>query len=130
MNLKNSLIKTKIIKKADIVLFLLIVGLAVGLILGGGKDTGDTVAIYWQGSLYGRYALDRDQRIEIRDPNGELLNLIVIEGGLVRMEEADCPGGDCLRQGSKRIVGQTIVCLPHQLLITIEGKGDYDVITY
>ena len=126
----RSIIKNSLIKKADIVLFLLIIALAVLLIISGNKEAGSMVAVYYQGDLYGRYALDQDRRIEIRDGAGDTVNVIVIAGGNVRMELASCPGEDCIRQGAKHIAGQTIVCLPHQLLIVIEGKGDYDVISY
>ena len=40
------------------------------------------------------------------------------------MEEADCPDGTCVRQGAIQTPGETIVCLPHRVTVTIVGNGE------
>ena len=47
--------------------------------------------------------------------------MIVIEKGEVYMEDADCPDKLCMKQGSISGTGQTIVCLPHKLVVTVEN---------
>ena len=37
------------------------------------------------------------------------------------MERADCPDQVCVRQGAVRYNGESIVCLPHRLIVSIEG---------
>jgi hypothetical protein len=37
------------------------------------------------------------------------------------MAEADCPDGLCVKQHKIDKTGQTIVCLPHRVVIEIEG---------
>ena len=49
-------------------------------------------------------------------------NLLVIENGTARMEEADCPDRTCVRTGRIRYAGQRIVCLPNR--VTVTGTGD------
>ena len=42
---------------------------------------------------------------------------------------ADCPTQDCVRSGSISRAGESIVCLPGRVVITIEGdSGNYDLI--
>ena len=58
-------------------------------------------------------------------------NLIVIEQGRIRISEANCPDGYCVRQGWVSGGSFPIVCLPHRVVITF-GDGfsqDYDAIT-
>ncbi|MDE5818109.1 MAG: NusG domain II-containing protein [Lachnospiraceae bacterium] len=51
-------------------------------------------------------------------------NLIHVENGSVFVREADCENGDCIRQGTIRHMGESIICLPHKLAITIVGDTD------
>lgn len=47
----------------------------------------------------------------------------------VRVTEADCPTQDCVRTGEIRRAGESIVCLPARIVITLTGSPpDYDVI--
>lgn len=48
-------------------------------------------------------------------------NVIVVSYGSVYMSEADCPGHDCIEQGAIENAGEIIVCLPHKLIVNIEG---------
>lgn len=48
-------------------------------------------------------------------------NEIVVEEGRVYMLEADCPDKICVRTGKISHTGQTIVCLPHRVVVEITG---------
>ena len=37
--------------------------------------------------------------------------------------DSDCPGQDCLHTGRITRSGQSIVCLPEQVIVTLEGKA-------
>lgn len=50
-------------------------------------------------------------------------NTIVREGTKVYMTEASCPDQLCVRQGEITKVGETIVCLPHRLLVEIQSDN-------
>lgn len=89
-----------------------------------GETKGDQVQITVNGEIYGTYPLEKDQTIEVTE--GEFHNVIRIEDGQAYMEEADCPDGYCKEQG--RISGQkqTIVCLPHKLVVEVIRQNDTD----
>ena len=48
-------------------------------------------------------------------------NVIRVEGGAVYMQEANCRDGLCIRQGRMKNAAKTIVCLPHNLVVRLEG---------
>jgi len=52
--------------------------------------------------------------------NGSL-NIVEVEYSRIRILESNCPSGACVRQGwiSGGLI--PIVCLPHRLVITLEG---------
>ncbi|MEY8762249.1 MULTISPECIES: NusG domain II-containing protein [Clostridium] len=57
-------------------------------------------------------------------------NIVEVENGRIRISEADCPDKICVKTGWISKPGQSIVCLPHKLIIKIEGKNSqYDEIS-
>lgn len=52
---------------------------------------------------------------------GEHSNTLVIEDGRAYISQATCPDHICIRQGRISYDGQTIVCLPNKLVVTIRG---------
>ena len=50
-------------------------------------------------------------------------NTLVIENGAAYMLSADCPDTLCVKRGPVRYAGETIVCLPHRLTVTVTGPG-------
>jgi hypothetical protein len=62
-------------------------------------------------------SLDQDSTTVITSTLGT--NTVVVEGGRVHVEEASCPGGDCVEHDPIAHVGETIICLPNHLVITI-----------
>ena len=65
-----------------------------------------------------------------------LFNVIRIENGAVYMEEANCRDQLCVHQGKIRNRAKNIVCLPHNLVVSLETgqtggeQDDLDVIIY
>ena len=51
-------------------------------------------------------------------------NAIVIEGARVYMTHSDCPDHTCERTGKIKYVGQSIICLPNKLSVTIVGEAE------
>lgn len=91
---------------------------------GGSKDTGSLVRITIDGKEYGEYSLFQEQEIEISNEQG--YNRCLISGGRVVMEEADCPDGYCVEHKPIRNRKESIVCLPHKLVIEITGEVQAD----
>ncbi len=48
-------------------------------------------------------------------------NTILVEKGAISVIEADCPDLICVHQGRLSTAGVPIVCMPHRLVIQIEG---------
>jgi len=58
------------------------------------------------------------------DPGGSgWLNILEVERGRIRMANANCPDGTCLRQGWKSGGITPIVCLPNRVIVTFDGIG-------
>ena len=84
---------------------------------------GNQIRVTLDGKIYGTYSLSKDQTIEVKD--GDFYNRIRIEDGKAYMEEANCPDGYCEEQGKISGHTQTIVCLPHKLVVEIlENEND------
>lgn len=118
------------IKKADIILLILIV--AAGLIISFGplaKEAGGTdVLVTLNGETYGIYSLFEDQTITV-ESDGHT-NVIIIEDGTVRMDSATCKNQICVNHGKISLKGDSIVCLPNRVVVEIEGEGgEADVIS-
>ena len=115
-----------IMTKADMALIAVILAAAaaVFLFLFLFSEEGSIVVISRGGEEIGRYSLQEDSRIPLSDEEGE--NLLIIEDGTAWMEEADCPDGLCVRQGKISRSGEIIICLPHELVVTIEGHQEQE----
>lgn len=120
----------KWLKKRDIILIvsLLIVGIIALVIWHFVYSVdGKYVTIEQRDNLIGIYPLNVDKEIEI-EHRGEVVNKIVIEDGYCYMEEAECPDHLCIKQGKVNKSGQTIVCLPNRVVVTVvdSDSSDYD----
>ena len=51
----------------------------------------------------------------------ENYNVLVISNGEAYIEEASCPDNICVKSGKVSLEGETIVCLPNKVVISIEG---------
>ena len=47
-------------------------------------------------------------------------NHLVIHDGCARIEEADCPDKLCVKQGTVSQSGESLVCLPNRVVVTIK----------
>lgn len=88
------------------------------------------VVILINGEETDRYPLSEDKIITVSDHDGGY-NLILISGGSVKVTDADCPDKLCVKQREISRSGESIICLPHKLVIMIESpeESDLDAIT-
>ena len=122
----------KWLKKRDIILiisllFIGIIALVIWFFLY--SDDGKYVTIEQRNELIGTYPLNVDKEIEI-EHRGKVVNKIIIKDGYCYMEEAECPDHLCIKQGKVNKSGQTIVCLPNRVVVTVvdSDSSDYDSI--
>lgn len=94
------------------------------------KSTGDYVTVLRNGQEEGRYLLSEDKVYVISGETG--YNLLVISGGEAFITDADCPDRLCMKQKAISGKGESIICLPHKLVIQVEAKeeSDLDAVTY
>lgn len=117
-------------RKADILLLLvfLLLGIASVLLPRLTADEADTVVISVDGTEYGRYPLGVDREISVDSEYGH--NTVSIRSSSVAVTESDCPSHDCERFGSISLPSQSILCLPHRLLVRISGQTEIDTVIY
>lgn len=114
--------------RADVLLIAALLLFAGGLFLAQRltRQNGALAVIYVNGERTAAYPLSEDTTVTLHAPNGGC-NVLVISGGSARVSEASCPDGICVRTGSVRYEGETIVCLPNKTEIRIEGAASSGV---
>lgn len=55
---------------------------------------------------------------------------VTVQNGTVAITQADCPDKICVNTGQISKGGQTVVCLPAKLVVTLEKGGGHDARTY
>lgn len=60
--------------------------------------------------------------------NGGYLLLVAATSEGVHVKASDCPGHDCVRTGTISRAGQSIVCLPARIVVSLEGAAVYDAV--
>lgn len=98
-------------------------------IIGKNREGGMAVIIQDNEEIC-RYTLSEDRTVTIHGKD-QGYNLILISGGTVDVTDADCPDKLCVRQKSISKNGESIICLPHRLVILIESseESDLDAVT-
>ncbi len=74
------------------------------------------------GKLYASYDLKDSQRYHI--PVGDEYNEVLIEHGKVRVSSSSCKNQVCVNHAPISKNGESIICLPHKLVIRIENKKE------
>ncbi len=123
--------KTKgLIGKSDVILILILFLTACGIFaihaVRSGSSESAVCRITVDGELYGTYDLSKDQVIEIGNTN-----VCRIQDGKAEMISADCPDQICVDSIAISRNGESIVCLPNRIVVTITGAeetADYDTI--
>ena len=113
----------KIKKRNDVILIAAILALAAlaALILLLTRTDGDRVIVTVNGDVYESYSLTKDIEVDIRTgENGDQLNRLIIKDGKAHVESATCPDGICAAHKPISHDGESIICLPHKVVITVE----------
>lgn len=121
-------------KKLDFVIIavLMLLSFLPEIILGAsvGKGYNNTYAeITIAGKLYKNVPLSEhrgEEVIELKTKEG--LNIIKIKDDKIGIIEADCADKVCMNPEYIDKAGQSLVCLPHKVMIEIKGKSEDDII--
>ncbi len=122
---KNQKLRNDIILAVAIVLIA-----AAGLLLFTlTKEEGSTVAVKIDGVVIDTYPLSENIEVSIKTgENDGSINVLTIKDGKASISEADCPDKICIESRAVSFVGETIVCLPHKLVIEITNEKTDDQI--
>lgn len=95
------------------------------------KDTPAVVRVIQNGQEIASYPLTEDRTVTVLYYD-ENYNLLFISGGEASVSDADCPDKLCVRARSISRNGESIICLPHKLVIQIDSKeeSELDAVTY
>ena len=119
----------RMIKRGDIIIFICIAAVAGMLALAhhspGRASDGLYAEVRVGGEVAARLPLDQDARYDA----GAMT--VVISGGGAHVEDSACPDKLCERMGVVRRPGETIVCLPARITVTVVGAApDVDGVAY
>ncbi len=110
------------IKKGDIIIFASIILIAAAgfLCVKLLPSEGKTAVIEQNGTVLVRLLLDEDTTYDVKI-NGKTTNTVVVKNHTVSVSYADCPDKICKNHKSISKSGETIVCLPNKVTVTVEG---------
>ena len=100
------------------VLLIAAIGLTVYFLL---RKDGTTATVTLNGKYYASYSLNEDITVELHsgdDGNGR--NTLVIKDGKAYIIDASCPDLICQKHVPISKEGQSIVCLPNKMVVSIE----------
>lgn len=91
------------------------------------RKEGNVVKVTVDGELYGTYSLsDNISEDIVTGEDGTSLNRLVIIDGKAHMEYATCPDGICVDHRPIFRDGESIVCLPNRVVITVITEDNSD----
>lgn len=112
-------------KKNDVILIgvILILALAAfgGISWYSEKNTKEAEAVvYVDGEEQERYPLNQDTSVRVSLEDGNY-NLLEIKDGQADITEASCPDKVCVDHRPVKNQGESLVCLPHKVVVEIEN---------
>jgi hypothetical protein len=112
--------------KNDVLLLagMLLAGVILFVAVGAAKAGGARADVVVNGKVAESYPLNVDREVEL---NYSGHNLLRIENGRAQIVAADCPDKLCMKQGAIAKTGETIVCLPHRVIIRVSGGEAPDI---
>ncbi len=114
-------------KKADFIVIgvvLAVVAVLVFVLYGLNGDSGKYVQVEVNGEVIETFELD-DEVEKQYDFDGDT-NTLQIKDGKASVIEANCPDGICSNHMPISRAGESIICLPHKMVVTVLDKVDND----
>ena len=109
---------------ALVVLAVLLLGVAAAWLTYGGENSGAfTATVKHRGQVVARVELSSLTEEKTVSIDGAYHLTVTLDRTGAAVTDSDCPGQDCLHTGRITRSGQSIVCLPEQVIVTLEGKA-------
>ena len=103
-----------------VIVAMLLVSVVLLLVMTLSWKEGATVVVEIDGTTVATYSLYQNGEYPL---NGGT-NVLVIENGQAYLNYSNCPDHTCEKTGKIQYVGQSIICLPNKVAITIKGEAD------
>ncbi len=117
----------KLIQKSDVIFTVVIVAAVLLMWLFMiPKESGTQAVIRQDGNVIATLPLSRDAQYEVV---GKYHNTFEIKDGAIFVLRTDCPNHQCQKTGAVLSAGQTIVCAPNSVSVTISGEESIDGVT-
>ena len=111
-----------------IIIIMLIAGLSWVIIHFLNQEKGNYLEISVREKIWKVIPLNRNGTYEIPGKNGT--NILVVKDGEAYMKDADCPDRLCVKQGKISKNGESIICLPHQVVVEVVADNETEVDAY
>ena len=85
-----------------------------------GTKGGDIIEIAADGAVIKTLPLNTDTSYTIKTKAG--INKLEIKNGSANITKADCPDKLCVHQKAISRQGETLVCLPHKIIVSIRSS--------
>lgn len=109
--------KRKLRNDIFLVAGILLAALLIFIIFKANLKKGNYVKVIVDKEVKYCYNFNKDAEVVIKD--GENVNVLVIENGNAYIKEANCPDKICVGHRKISKTGETIICLPHKLVVEI-----------
>ena len=120
MEKQASTVKNKYRLDIAVISSILLISLLLLLVLTLTKKEGAFAVVEVNGETVGEYSLTKNSTYSLNGGS----NVLVIENGKAYLSFSSCPDHTCERTGKIKYVGQTIVCLPNRVSITVKGSAE------
>lgn len=110
-------------RRNDVLLLCALVGAGLVLfaLLHTLRPAGARVCVRVDGEEVASFSLSEEADYTIRSRDGGV-NELKIASGSVWLDSANCPDCLCVKQGKIRYAGDSIICLPHGVVVELTGE--------
>ena len=117
----------KLLNVKDLLIIVLLMGLAIGaLLLRGTSGEASYAVITLDGAAVDRIPLETDGSYSFPDIPGMTFT---VADGAVSVSESGCGDKVCVRTGAVSHRGEAVICVPNRVAVTVEGsERDLDVV--
>ncbi len=115
-------------KKWDVIIFItaFVIFLCLTILMIYNKQEGGVVIVSVDGVQKAVYPLNEDRSVRINGYD-DGYNELVIKDHRAFITDADCPDKSCVHQKPIGMDHETIICLPHRVVIEIETPKENEV---
>ena len=120
------------LKKGDFFIFAIILTMIIVTAVGFYRAplSAHTVTIYVDSQEYATYVISEGTQKTVTVQKDFGYNQVELDSNTVKITESDCSNHDCIRMGKISHAGDMLICLPHKLMVVLEGGDSVDAVSY